>query len=169
MNHIKSMAELLHAEAIQQLEVALLGSPAVHVIDLLSAGWTQTKPAMMTTAIWPPQAYTLMPSALPPPAVPIVGVTSSAPVEVSAPVEESPIPRYHQITPTPIWASEPSILSSSSSSSGLPTKSVSYPTIVVPELTMPVEAYPKQLNQPGGRKEYWCSYVPFVIQTLTVS
>ena len=45
------MADLLHANAIQQLEVALLGSPAVQVIDLLACGWVQTKPVPMTTLI----------------------------------------------------------------------------------------------------------------------
>ena len=35
-NHIKSMAELLHADMIQQLEVALLGSPVAQLIDLLA-------------------------------------------------------------------------------------------------------------------------------------
>ena len=49
--HIKSMADLLHADAVQQLEVALLGSPAAQIIDLLSDEWVQTKPVPMTTLI----------------------------------------------------------------------------------------------------------------------
>ena len=40
-DHIKRMAELLHADAIQQLEVALLGSPAAQVLDLLAAQMRQ--------------------------------------------------------------------------------------------------------------------------------
>ena len=84
------MAELLHAEAIQQLEVALLDSLAVHITDLLLAGQMQTKLTLMTTTIQPPWAYIPMPSAPPLPAVPVVGVMSSALVEESAPVEESP-------------------------------------------------------------------------------
>ena len=35
-NHIHSLAELLHADAIQQLEVALLGSLAAKLLDVLS-------------------------------------------------------------------------------------------------------------------------------------
>ena len=35
-NHIHSLAELLHADAIQQLELALLGSPAAKLLDVLS-------------------------------------------------------------------------------------------------------------------------------------
>ena len=79
------MAELLHVEAIQQLEVALLGSPAAHVIDLLLAGWMQMTLASMGTVIHSPQVYTLTPVAPPSAAVPTVGVTSSMPVE-SVPV-----------------------------------------------------------------------------------
>ena len=51
VSHIRSMAYLLHANAIQQLEVALLGSPAAQVIDLLSGRWMQTKPLLMTTLV----------------------------------------------------------------------------------------------------------------------
>ena len=45
------MADLLHANAIQQLEVALLGSPAAQIIDLLSGEWVQAKPVPKTTLI----------------------------------------------------------------------------------------------------------------------
>ena len=37
-NHIRKMAELLHADAVQQLKVTLLGSPASNMVELLSAG-----------------------------------------------------------------------------------------------------------------------------------
>ena len=40
-DHIKRMAELLHADAIQQLEVAILGSPATQILDLHGAGMRQ--------------------------------------------------------------------------------------------------------------------------------
>ena len=45
------MADLLHADAIQQLEVVPLGSSAAQVIDLLSDGWVQTKSVPTTTLI----------------------------------------------------------------------------------------------------------------------
>ena len=61
-SHIRSMADPLHADIIQQLEVALLGSPAAQVIDLLSGGWVQTKP--VPTSIHPhSQVYTSTPPA----------------------------------------------------------------------------------------------------------
>ena len=37
-NHIHSMADLLHVDAMQQLKVALLDSPAAGIIDLLAKG-----------------------------------------------------------------------------------------------------------------------------------
>ena len=43
-NHIKKMGKLLHADAVQQLEVALLGFPASDVRELPSAGLEQIKP-----------------------------------------------------------------------------------------------------------------------------
>ena len=38
-NHIRRMADLLHTDAMQQLEVALLSSPVANVIDLPPGGW----------------------------------------------------------------------------------------------------------------------------------
>ena len=43
-DHIRQMADLMHADAIQQLEVALLGLPAAEVMDLLSSGLSQFLP-----------------------------------------------------------------------------------------------------------------------------
>ena len=70
-------------------------------------------------------------------------------------VPESPT-KHHCITPIQIQSSDSPIPSISSSSSGSSTKSVTYSVIVVPELAIPADAYPKQLNQPGGGKEHWC-------------
>ena len=168
-NHIKSMAELLHAEVIQQLEVALLGSPAAHVIDLLSAGWMQMTLASKGTVICPLQAYTTTPVALSPPAILIVGVTSSLPVE-SVPVDESEamVSDPQEVTPSIVipkccWISLTPIQSPKSPkpSSGPSTKSATYPILVVPKLTIPAEAHPKQLNQLGGGKEYQCQLCTF--------
>ena len=80
VNHVKSRAELLHADVIQQLEVALLGSLAAQVIDLLATGGMQPTPASKGNVILPPQAYTSTLMAPPPPTVPIVGITSSLPI-----------------------------------------------------------------------------------------
>ena len=55
------MADQLHADAIQQLEVALLGSPADDIVNLLSASLSKSKPAMITTAQPHPCTYTATP------------------------------------------------------------------------------------------------------------
>ena len=84
------MADLLHVNAMQQLEVALLGPPAAQVIDLLSGRWIQTKPLPMTTSVQPhPQAYTLTLLAPAPTSVPILGVSSPVST-VSMPSGEGP-------------------------------------------------------------------------------
>ena len=94
--------------------------------------------------------------AAPPPSVPIVGVTSSLPVE-SVPVDESEvivldpqevtpfiiIPKCHQIALTPIQSPKSPIPSSSSSSSNPFTESAPYAILVVPKLTIPAESHPK--------------------------
>ena len=49
----------------------------------------------------------------------------------------------------------------SSTSSGPSTKLVLYPSVVVPELTIPADAYPEHLNWPGGHKEYLCHLCTF--------
>ena len=70
------MANLLHADAIQQLEVALLRSPAVEVVDLLLGGLSQSRPVTVTVTAPPhPCTYTSTPPAPPPASVPIVGVS----------------------------------------------------------------------------------------------
>ena len=81
-NHIRHMADLLHADTVQQLEVALLGSPAAQVIDLLSGGLMQIKPSTFVAPAQPhPHTYT---STLPT-SVPVVGVSTSSHVPVVPP------------------------------------------------------------------------------------
>ena len=48
-NHICCIAELLHADAMQQIEVALLGSPAAKLLDILSTSM-QSKPSVQHQA-----------------------------------------------------------------------------------------------------------------------
>ena len=61
-NHIRHMADLLQADAVQQLEVALLGSPAAQVVDLLSRGLAQTMSSTSATPAQPhPKIYTSTP------------------------------------------------------------------------------------------------------------
>ena len=168
VDHIKRMAELLHANGIQQLEVALLGSPTVQIIDLLIAGMRQPASTSQRSAILPSKAYTSTPMAPPPPTIPIVGITNSLPItSVSSEGNEAmaldsqEISKCCCIVPTSIQPSESTSLPSSPPSSGLSNKSTSYPILIVPELAMPAEVQPKWLNQPGGGKEYRCQLCAF--------
>ena len=71
------MADLLHADAIQLLEVALLGSPAVEVVDLLSGGLAQPRPVTVAASAQPhPGTYTSTPSTPPPASVLVIGVSN---------------------------------------------------------------------------------------------
>ena len=76
------MAELLHADVIQQLEVILLGSPAAQILDLLAAGVMQLASTSKGNVILPPKAYTSTLMAPPLPTAPIIGITSSLPVQL---------------------------------------------------------------------------------------
>ena len=55
-------------------------------------------------------------------------------------------PKHHCITPTPVQSSDFPMPFTSFTSSDPPTKSASYPAVVVPELTIPAEAYPEHVN-----------------------
>ena len=76
VNHIHRMADLLHMDVVQQLEVALLGSPASRLVDILMK---RLKPAslLMRPNVQPPQVYMSSPPAPAPQMIPIVGVTSN--------------------------------------------------------------------------------------------
>ena len=89
-DHIKQMAHLMHVDTIQQLEVALLGSPAAEVTDLLLSDLSKSKQATVTTAPPHPCIYTATPLAPPLASVPVVGVSDSSPVPVMVTVESKP-------------------------------------------------------------------------------
>ena len=145
------------------------GPQATWVIDLLAPGGMKLTLASKGNVILPPKLYTSTLMAPPPPTVSIVGITSSLPVAsvsvggskatVSDSQEMTPpsivIPKHCQIALASIQSPKSPILSSSSSSPGPSSKSPSYPTLVVPDLTKPAEAQPKRPNEPGGGKEYW--------------
>ena len=77
------MPDLLHTDAVQQLEVALLGSPAAQVFDLLSGGLMQTKPSTFAAPAQPcPHTYTSTPLAPPPTSVLVVGVSTSSQIPI---------------------------------------------------------------------------------------
>ena len=84
------MADLLHTDAIQQFEVALLGLPVVEVIDLLSGGLAQTRPVTVATSVQPhPCTYTSTPPAPPPASVPVLGVSKFSSFPVVPTIESS--------------------------------------------------------------------------------
>ena len=172
-NHIKSIAELLHANAMQQLEVALLASPAAQVLNLLSTGVVQSTAASQKLMIHPPQVYTSTPKTPPPTSVPVVGLTSSSlpPVssmgEMTVSVSPKVSPKHHCIIPTLLQSpespplSEPLPSSHDPPSPGPSAKSTSYHIVVVRKLAIPTKALPERINQPGGMKEYQCQICPF--------
>ena len=169
-NHIKSMAELLHADAIQQLEVALLGSPVTQILDLLATGVIQLASTSQRHVVHPPQASTatlMMPT---PSTIPIEGLTSSSlsvasasssGSELTTSVSQEIPPKCHGIVPTSILPPESLPLPSSPPSPCPFDKSTSYPTLIVPELVIPTDAQPEWINQPGGGKKYKCKLCIF--------
>ena len=142
---------------MQQLEVAILGTPAANCIEVLASGLSsscdepvkRTLPAPpLITAV---KAFTDTPSAPPPVAVPIIGITDVELQEVPG-TSKGSIAKKRQITPTPL---EPS--TSMSPSTPKPSSDpVSYSVVHVPEMTIPDEWYPEQINLPKAGKEYWC-------------
>ena len=163
-NSIHSLAELLHADMIQQLEVVLFGTPAAKILNVL----------MMATKFQPvctPLSFKLLHSAttplattssmiVVPPLVPIVGVTqvekspstetaaSKVILLTSTSSDPKVIPsKCWRILPTPIPATSSSVLNLLS--------------IVVPELAILVYTLPEWINFPGGCKDYKCQICAF--------
>ena len=83
-NHIHNVAELLHADAMQQLELALMGSPAAKLSDVLSMSLQhQAEPQWFPSIPFHPLTTSSTPSS--PPSVPIAGITDTErPVEAKA-------------------------------------------------------------------------------------
>ena len=76
VNHICSLAELLHADTMQQLELALLGSPAARLWDVLVIGTQHQTTSLCSTSVpLPPSTTSSTPSS--PPSVPIAGITDT--------------------------------------------------------------------------------------------
>ena len=153
------MAELLYANVVQQSEVALLGRPAVQVINI-PAGRLASSPQLDTSSQPHPKTYTSTSPSPHPPSVPIIGISSTIPkpavASTSATLQSMPptalegtdpeVSEHCQIIPIPIEPSSPNIELS------LET----LPMVVAPELLIPAEAYPECLNRPGGGKDYLC-------------
>ena len=80
-NHIHSLVELLHADVMQQLELALLGSPVARLLDVLVIG-TQHQTAASHSTFVPLHPSITLSTPSSPPSVPIAGITDTeGPVE----------------------------------------------------------------------------------------
>ena len=100
--------------------MALLGSPAAQILDLLAAGVRQLASTSQGSVILPPKAYTSTLMAPPPSTIPIVGITGSLPIaSVSSGGSEATasdsqeVPKHCRIVPTSIQPSELTSLPSS--------------------------------------------------------
>ena len=160
-NHIHSMAELLHSDAMQQMEVALLGSLAAKLLDILLMSMQSTHSTQHQVTPHQPQTLPFHPLASTfisplPPTISIAGVTdtkeptddiatSSGLQAPTSPAQKEPMTsKCWCIIPMPI---PPTTLMSSSSSSHLPI-------IVGPELAIPMYTLLEHINHPEGCKYY---------------
>ena len=160
-SHICRLAELLHANAMQQLELALLGSPAAKVLDVLAMA-TQSHTSACPSSM-PLHLATASSVPVSAPSVPIIEVTETvetmevkastskmSPLTTSADIEIAPC-KCHRIIAMLI----PATTSRTSSS---PSK---LPLVVLSELSVPVHTLPEWINHPGGHKDYKCELFDF--------
>ena len=142
---------------MQQLEVAILRTPVANCIEGLASGLSSSCDEPVKRILPAPpliiavKAFTDTPSAPPPVAVPIIGITDVEPQEVPG-TSEGSIAKERQITPTAV---EPST-STSPSTPKSSSDPVSYSVVHVPEMTIPDELYPERINLPKAGKEYLC-------------
>ena len=163
------MADLMHVDAIQQLQVPLLGSPAAEVVGLFSSSLSKSKPVTVVTAQPHPHTYTATPPA--PASVPVVGVSDSSPVPAMATIESKPDEEILttskiKISNIPVPVSEhcrvsTTLISLSVSAKSSTSSTAAFPVVVVPELVIPAEAYPECLIRPGAGKDYLCQLCHF--------
>ena len=150
-------------DAMQQIKVALSGSQASGLLDLLVERLQQS-PLPMKPNVQLPQVYTLSPPVPPPQTIPIVGVTTPMPEEASddetdrgatmAPDPQEALldsSKHCHIIPTPAPILDVPLTSSTSS----------YPIAVVLELVILAETNPEFINRPSGGKDYLCHLCSF--------
>ena len=168
-NHIHSLAKLLHADMIQQLEVALLGSPAAKILGILTmATQSQTSSTALSSRLLHlatiPLVTTPAACLVLPPQVAIVGVNNieEPPMAQASTSKKIPSPLIsadHEAGPSKcrriIWT--PILITSSN-----PSNSASkLPSIIVPKLAVPACTLPEQINHPWGHKDYKCQLCAF--------
>ena len=165
-NHIHSLVELLHTDAVQQLEVALLGTLGAKILDVLSIATTSqplctplsSNPLCPTTNT----GFNFI-SNSGTSQVPIAGVTQ-VPVPEELPSTEVAVSKSG---PLPSTSSDPNIVPYKCRRimpTPMPTTSSpipNLPSIIVPKLVILTYALPEQINHPGGHKDYKCQICMF--------
>ena len=87
-------------DAVQQLEVALLGLPASGIIDIL-ASRLEPPTILSTSTVQPPHVYTATQMAPPPRSIPVVGLTGSpSTLTLSICKTKEPLTKHHHMIPT---------------------------------------------------------------------
>ena len=152
-DYIHHVANLLHLDAGQQLEVALLGSPASNLIDILAARLLPPTVSTILT-VQTPHISTDTQMAPPPTSIPKLGLTSSPSTSSPSILKPAEPPtKHHCMFPTssPLPATPPS-----------PGPLVNpFLMVVVAELAIPLDVMPEQTNLPGGLKNYQCQLCTF--------
>ena len=135
VNHICSLAEFLHANVMQQLMLALLGSPVARLLDVLAMGIQHHTTSSHSTSVplCPPATSSMLSSL---PSVPIAGIT-----DMEGPAEAK--------------ASTSTILP--------PTMSTDVDAVSTKchQIMVPAHALSKQINCPGSHKDYRCQLCAF--------
>ena len=147
----------MHVDAIQQLEVVLLGTPTANMLEVISLA---TSSPQACTSVSSRASLTLASTSLTivaPPKVPIAGVT---PVQV--PKSCWPLRRLEPLLPLIPKAPLPS--GTKSHPLHCCPRVVMFPNyclITVPKLAVPTHALPEWINSPGGHKHYKCQISVF--------
>ena len=99
--YVHWLADQLHADAMQQLEVAMLGTPVANCIEVLGSGLSSSSEQPMSRVLPAPplitaaKAFTWLPPAPPPVAVPTVGVTDDELQKVTV-TSEGPVAKKRE-------------------------------------------------------------------------
>ena len=80
-DHFRNMGNQVHADTIQQLEVALLEPLAADIVDILTA--SLPKPVTVTSAQPHPHTFTVTSPAPPPVSFPLGGVSELSSASIS--------------------------------------------------------------------------------------
>ena len=161
VNHNHSLAELLHADIMQQLELALLGSPVARLLDVLLMGIQQQIMSSCSTAV-PLHPSTTLSTSSSLPSVPIMGITNTeSPAEAKASTIKVLPPTMstdvEAVSPKCYWIIPVPIPTPASKSSCLPSKL----PVVLLSLQSWHMPFPEQINHPGGCKDYQCQLCDF--------